>query len=145
MGYIRKWLKQQANRFSVQARLPRDPEVDREELLRAGLAPDVLEGVTKIGHLFEKFRIHRNALAHFIVEGRFGEDLHINVAQGQSVHEYTVGAAVLLKYAREAVTELKRFYRSEIHEFFMRGTVLPMIENRDQFIIRDPEIRQPEG
>lgn len=136
-NYIRRWLKQQCQRLNIVARLPRDPDVNHDELTRAGLPNDVLKGVTKAGHLFEKYRTHRNALAHFIVDGPLG-DTHINVSSGLSVHEYSLGAAILLKYARESVQALRRFYTEHLGRTFMRGTVLPMIENRDRFVVRRP-------
>src|SRR4051812_41615725 len=64
--YIRKWLKQQAKRFNVNARLPKDPAVQQEELLRSGVPADLLTGVSRAKDLFEKYRVHRNALAHFL-------------------------------------------------------------------------------
>jgi hypothetical protein len=66
---IRRWLKQQCDQYQVAERMPADPEVDPAELRGLGYEPEIVNGIRRERDLFERFREHRNAIAHFVIEG----------------------------------------------------------------------------
>ncbi len=70
---IRRWLKQQCDQHQVTERMPADPEVDPAELRGLGYEPEIVNGIRRTRDLFERFREHRNAIAHFLIEGELQE------------------------------------------------------------------------
>ena len=138
---IRRWLRQQCQRFEVQADLPSDTRIEPGELERMGLSSEFAEGVRKANDLFRKMKDTRNAIAHFLLEGKKGQE-HVYLADGEAFHAYSIAAAVLLRYARQALTDLKAFYQKHLGERFAIGSVLPMLEHRDRFIVVDPDGQQ---
>jgi len=116
--------------------MPADPEVDPAELRGLGYAPEIVNGIRRTRDLFERFREHRNAIAHFLIEGEQGQS-HVYLADGLMIRTYSMGAVALLKYAHRTLQELRLFFTAHIEQFFMRGMVLPLPEQRDRYIVRD--------
>lgn len=137
---IRKWLKEQRTRFNVLDRLPKDPEVDREELERFGFNGEFIKGISSAGQLFNKLGTYRNGIAHFLVDGK-EKSFHMYLADSQVISEYWAGATALLKYANIAVVELQRYYSVHIQRHLMRGQILPMLDYREQFDVRPHRAR----
>jgi len=133
---IRRWLKQQCDQHQVTERMPADPEVDPAELRGLGYEPEIVNGIRRTRDLFERFREHRNAIAHFLIEGEQGQS-HVYLADGLMIRTYSMGAVALLKYAHRTLQELRLFYTTHIEQFFMRGMVLPLPEHRDRYVVRD--------
>ena len=129
---MRRWLREQSQALNVQARLPADVAVDRNELLRLGFVPDYVQEIRSAADLFAKLRDARDAIAHFLIE-REDADIHVYLADGGQLRTYSVGAAALLKYASLSFDELRNFYVSHLEQHFMRGSILPTIELRDRF------------
>lgn len=135
INWIRRWIREQCDRFGIEDRMPRDPTVDVEELRRMGFPPEFCANIRTAAELFDKLREHRNGIAHFLIEGEQGQ-AHIYLASGELVHEYSLGAAVLLRYAALAINELGVFANKHLNEPLFRGSILPMPEIRDRLIIR---------
>ncbi len=135
-NWIRRWLREQCERFGIKERLPAETKVDPQELLDMGFAPEFTREVRTAQDLFNKFRDARNAIAHFLVEGDEGES-HVYLADGTQIRSYSLGAAALLRYAQRSIGELRRFYNAHLQTRFLAGAVLPGLENRDRFVIRD--------
>ncbi len=140
-NHMRRWLREQNERFGIQERLPGDPPVEANELLQMGFTEEFAVGVRTAADLFNKLRPHRNAIAHFLVEGDEGQ-AHVYVANGEAYYEYSLGAALLLRYARQTIAGLRGFYTQHVERRLMGGSVLPGPENRDHFIVRDPNLRE---
>lgn len=136
-NWIRRWIRDRCTQFGIDERMPRDPTVDVAELARMGFTPQFCEGIRTAADLFERLREHRNGIAHFLIEGEQGE-AHIYVARGEVIHEYSLGAAVLLRYAARVINDLHRFYTTHLYGRLSLGSILPTPENRDRFIIRPP-------
>jgi hypothetical protein len=66
---IRRWLREQCEQHHIAERMPADPEVDATELRGLGYEAELVNGIRRTRDLFERFREHRNAIAHFLVEG----------------------------------------------------------------------------
>jgi len=135
MGRIRQFLRENADKFGVQERLPPDPALDREELLRLGLRPDFLEGMRTANDLFGRLTEMRNGIAHFLIEGDAGES-QVYLADGAQLRIYATAAAALLLYAHRMVEVLRQYYARNLEARLMRGMLLPMPANRDMFIVR---------
>lgn len=97
---IRRWLRGQCEQHRIADRMPAHPEVTAGELLELGFAPEAVNGVRRARDLFERFRDHRNSIAHFLVEGEQGQ-AHVYLADGVMIRTCSVGAAGLLKYAHQ--------------------------------------------
>lgn len=131
---IRRWIREECERRRINDQMPSDPEVDPQELIRLGLDATFVEGIRHARDLFEKMREQRNAIAHFLIERDEGES-HIYVADGRQLHAYAIGAAALLRYAHRVLEELRLFCSRRI-PFAGGAHILPMPQNRDQFIVR---------
>jgi len=68
--------------------MPADSEVTAAELLELGFAPEAVNGVRRVRDLFERFRDHRNAIAHFLMEGEQGQ-AHVYLADGVMIRTYS--------------------------------------------------------
>jgi hypothetical protein len=133
---IRRWLRERCEQHRIQDRMPADPAVTTAELVSLGFAPESVNGIRRARDLFERFRHHRNAIAHFLVEGEQGQ-AHVYLADGLMIRTYSVAAAGLLKYAHQTLRELRRFYTTHLEPILMRGIVLPLPEQRDRYVVRD--------
>jgi hypothetical protein len=133
---IRRWLRQQCDEHHIEERMPGDPEVDAAELRGLGYEAEVINGIRRARDLFERFREHRNAIAHFLVEGEQVQ-AHVYLADGFMIRTYSMGAVALLKYAHRTLQQLRLFYTAHLEQIFMRGMVLPVPEQRDRYVVRD--------
>jgi hypothetical protein len=133
---IRRWLRERCEQHRIQDRMPADPAVTTAELVGLGFAPESVNGIRRARDLFERFRNHRNAIAHFLVEGEQGQ-AHVYLADGLMIRTYSVAAAGLLKYAHQTLRELRMFYTTHLEPILMRGMVLPLPEQRDRYVVRD--------
>lgn len=140
-GWIRKFLRQEAQKRNIDAPLPKDPSVDAEELKQMGFTPEFAVGIRKANDLFSKLTDTRNAVAHFLLRGDEGREGHVYLASGAAFQHYSIAATAMLKYSRQALDDLRSYYSDHLETHFMAGTVLPMIERRDQFMVFDP--REP--
>jgi hypothetical protein len=131
---VRRWIREECERRHIADQMPGDPEVDPEELIRLGLDAAFVQGIRHARDLFEKMRDQRDAIAHFLIERDEGES-HVYVADGRQLHLYSVGATVLLRYAHRVLEEL-RLFSTQRMLYARGGMILPMSQNRDQFIVR---------
>ena len=131
---IRRWIHEERERRGIEERIPPDPEVNAEELIRMGLDPVFVDGIRHAKDLFDKLGDQRNAIAHFLIE-REGEESHVYVADGRHLAAYAVGSSALLRYAHRVLEDLRLFCTRHML-FPMRGMILPLPENRDQFVVR---------
>jgi hypothetical protein len=122
-NHIRRWIREECKKGGIKDRMPSDPDVDPQELIRLGLDPKFVKGITHASDLFNKLTEPRNAIAHFLAKSDAGES-HVYVADGRQ-----------LRYAHRVLEELRLFCSQRIP--FARGAmILPMPQNRDQFIVR---------
>lgn len=132
LNTLRSWMKKIANEFKVAAKLPNDPPVDRDMLLSFGV--DVKN--TKISStrdLWVQFKDLRNHVAHFFLKDN-GVPLHFS--DGRTYHDYSVAGAILLYHANRAFNDLLLYFNAHLSGHLARGTVLPMLNYRDKFVIR---------
>lgn len=130
---LRRWIREQCEQRKISVKMPSDPEIDHDELIRMGFTPEFVKGITHAGQLFERLADARHAIAHFLIERDEG-DSHVYVADGSQVQLYAIGSAGLLKYAHRLLETLRLFCIQ--HVPMIHGSVmLPMPENRDQFIV----------
>lgn len=132
-GTIRKWLKAQAEKRGKQPKLPPEIKVSEDQLLRFGLAPEFVQGISTAQDLYHKLRDMRDAIAHFLIE-REGADIHVYLAEGAQLQMYSTASAALLHYAHLSLEALRMFY---VENVGMSGShILPMLQYREKFIVR---------
>ena len=134
---IRRWIREQCQQRQVVEKMPGDPEVDQQELIRIGFDPVFVTGIKKAKDLFDRLAEQRNAIAHFLIE-RDGQESHVYVADGSHLHAYAVGSAALLRYAHRILEELRLFCTRNV-PFFVGSAILPTPQNRHQFIVKAAE------
>jgi len=137
INWIRHWIREQCTARNIQERMPGDPDVDVAELRRLGFDPNFLQGIRTAADLFGKLRELRNGIAHFLFEGQQGY-AHTYLARGEVVLTYSLGGAVLLRYAARAIDDLRIFCNRHLQSHLFRGSILPLREIRDRFNIRTP-------
>ena len=131
---LRRWIREQCEERKIIARMPPDPEIDRNELIRMGFSPEFVGDIRHAGELFERLADARHAIAHFLIEREEG-DSHVYVADGTQIQQYAIGSAGLLRYAHRLLEDLRLFCVQ--HLPLHRGpAILPLPENRDEFIVR---------
>jgi hypothetical protein len=136
---LRKWIREQCEQRRITTRMPPDPEVDRDELIRMGLREDFVAGISRAGDLFERLADARHAIAHFLIERDEGES-HVYLADGRQLETYAVGSAVLLRYAHRLLENLRIFcVQQGIPLGLALSNILPLPESRGQFIARAKE------
>jgi hypothetical protein len=137
VDWIRRWIREQCAALGINERMPGDPVVDIPELRRIGFDDNFLVGIRTAADLFNKLRDLRNAIGHFLIEGDQGYS-HTYLASGEAMLTYSFGSAVLLRYAAKAIDDLRRFCNGHLNNHLFRGSILPMVETRDRFIVRAP-------
>lgn len=135
IGRIRRFLREKATEFGVQERLPPEPAVDREELLRLGFQPQFLEGIRTANDLFGRMTELRNGIAHFLIDAD-GQESQVYLADGGQLRTYSTAGSALLLYAHRMLDVLQQYYARNLENHLMRGMMLPMPANRDAFNIR---------
>jgi hypothetical protein len=130
---IRKWLRQQCQERGIEPKLPSEVEVDPEQLKRFGLDPTFVASVKTAQDLYHRSKDFRDAIAHFLIE-REGADVHVYLAEGMQLYNYSTVGSALLHYAHLSLEQLRMFYTRNVGQ---RGShILPTVQNRDQFIVR---------
>jgi hypothetical protein len=133
---VRKWLKQQCEARRISTKLPGEVEIDQDQLIRFGLDPNFIADIKTAQDLYHKAKDFRDAIAHFLIE-REGADVHVYLAEGTELYRYSTIGSALLHYAHLSLERLRLFYTQKVGR--MGGQILPMVQNRDQFIARASE------
>lgn len=135
----RRWLREQCERFNINERLPRSPEVDVGHLERMGFNPEWCARIRRVDDLFKEMGDLRNGIAHFLFESEAG-NAHVYLSSGAELQTYSISSAVLLGYVGREIDVLRQFYYQHVEARIARGMMLPTVENRDQFVVRDPRM-----
>ena len=135
IGRIRQFLRERADEFGVPERLPPDPPVDADELLRLGFQRQFLEGIRTANDLFGRMTPLRNGIAHFLFDAEGGE-AQVYLADGGQLRIYSTAGSALLLYAHRMLEVLRQYYARNLEQRLMGGMMLPMPANRDRFNIR---------
>lgn len=131
-GALRAKLRQMCTDLSIEVPLPKDPKVDRELLVAMGLGGLADQNVRTVSDLHGKMTGLRNSVAHFLLtRGEPAAPLH--TSDGVSYNVYACAAAVLLHYGVSALQELSGFFRQHLNSRVSRGSVLPMVEQRNRY------------
>jgi len=135
-GKIRGFVRQECEKRQIPAKLPPDPKISPDDLRRFGFSPEFSAGIECARDLFEKLRETRNAISHFLIETDEGE-AGVYLADGAQLRHYSMSAAAILHYSHQALEDLRLFsVHSGVHFMGGGGMILPMPQNRDQFVVR---------
>lgn len=134
---IRQWLREQCERLNLQEKLPKEPEVDTAHLQRMGFPPEFCARIRRVSDLFNELRELRTGIAHFLFEGEAG-NAHVYLARGHEIRHYSLSSAILLSYATKAIDDLRLFYTTHVEPKLRGSQILPMVEQRDRFVVKVP-------
>lgn len=132
LNKLRAWMKQVADELGVEEKLPKDRAVDQEVIQGLGLT-DAFKNVRTIGDLWKQFGDLRNRVAHFFLKD---DDRPLHFSHGRTYYEYSLAGALLLHHANLGFTDLSLFFNRKLSGKLVKGSILPMQEYRDQFVIR---------
>lgn len=135
MQRTRGLLRREAERKHIAERLPPEPVLDRDELERIGLDENFLREINTPNQLFGRLTELRDGIAHFLIS-RGDRDLQVYLADGPQLQIYSAGASALLLYAKRMLDVLRGYYARYLQNDAMRGSILPLVEQRDNFIVR---------
>lgn len=131
LGALRQRLRKLAEQHGVSAALPKDTLVD-PGMLRAMRIDELFQSSPRhLSELQSKLKLLRNRVAHFLLDGE-GE-LPLHVSDGESQQTYSAAAATLLICSVEGLRTLDSYFRDHLRPLLSRGSVLPKIQQRDQF------------
>lgn len=136
INYLRREIRKIADKLKITEPLPKDPLVDHEYLEHLGLTKDFTSGIRTVRDLFDKLTPHRNGVAHFLLKAE-EQETHVYLADGPTFATYSYGSAALLRYAWDAIHELRLYYNMHLDSKLVIGSVLPLREHADRFIVRD--------
>jgi hypothetical protein len=131
-GYVRK----ECESRKLSTKLPADPVISTEDLLKFGFDASFAKDISCARDLWTKLKETRNAISHFLIDAEEGE-AGVYVSDGAQLRHYSMSAAAMLHYSHQALEDLRLFsVKTGIHFWTRGGMILPMPENRDQFPIR---------
>lgn len=136
---LRRTIKRQCQTLGVVDAMPKDPSVDIDELEQLGMSSEFIHSIHTANDLFGKFKEHRDAVAHFLLEKN---KTHLNISSAESVLEYSTMAAILLRYAWKAINDVGSYYAKHIQFKQMIGSVLQNPDS-DLFVIRSTTAVKP--
>jgi hypothetical protein len=137
-GRLRGKVRRECHTRNISAKPPTDPTITKQELLDFGFDPDFITGIASAKDLFEKLRQTRDAISHFLIKTPQGES-HVYLADGAQLRHYSVSGAAMLYYSHKALEELQIFCSQNEIGMMSRAPILPMVQNRQQFIVRASE------
>jgi hypothetical protein len=130
---LRKTIRELGEKFGIAAQMPKPPTVDLEFLQRVGFTPDFLEKIKNAEDFWKESAILRHAAAHFLLDDSSGP---ISLSDGPTYYIYSLVGAVLLQYSHQAFRELSGHVSKHFGDRLSRGSILPMIERRDEFVLK---------
>ena len=125
---IRKYCEQ----LRVTKSMPKPPKITPEFIGYFGFAPEFANKINKFDDLIRELKKSRDSIAHFFLK----ESSPIHISDGQTYRYYSAASALLLHYTHEAVNDLRVFFNQNISSHLYKGSILPEIENRKQFVIK---------
>ena len=133
---LRGFVRKECEKRNLPSRLPADPPISTEDLLKFGFDASFAKDISCARDLWAKLKETRNAISHFLIDTDEGE-AGVYVADGAQLRHYSMSAAAMLHYSHQALEELRLFSgKVGIHFWGAGGMILPMPQNRDQFPIR---------
>ena len=133
LNKLKSWLKNKSEEFGIEEKIPKDPIVDKDLLVGVGLNIKYFDSVVNANDLWRKFTDLRNQVAHYFTKGK---DYPLHLSHGHTYSEYSLASAILLHYSNITFKNLVIFFNKNLSGKLAAGSILPMREYRDKFIIR---------
>jgi hypothetical protein len=133
---LRKTIRDLSVKFDVKAAMPKPPDVDLDELKALGFATHLLSKVKNAEDFWRETAVLRNGVSHFLLDD---SPTPVSLSDGGSYQTYSLVGAVLLRYSHEAFSALHGHVSRHFADKLQRGSIYPMIDRRDDFLLRpDP-------
>jgi hypothetical protein len=130
---LRMTLRQLGERLGVSVPLPKPPQLDLEWLKQFGIRNEFLTGLKNVEDFWKKTSEMRNAAAHFLLDDT---KVPISLSDGATYQMYSLAGALLLHYSHVAFVELSQSIPLELTNKLQRGSILPMPERKNDFVLR---------
>lgn len=130
---LMEMVRKQCEEKGITEKPAKEVKIGPEELSLFGIGDKGMENVRNLKDFYGAVADLRDAISHFVIT-REGEKQHIYLASGEELHRYSAAGSALLHYSHISIQALNVFYNRYLHS--KCGSVLPLVQNRDQFIIR---------
>jgi len=112
--------------------MPKPPTISPEFIQGFGFIPEFANKINKFDDLIRELTKSRDFIAHFFLR----EHSPLHISDGNSYRFYSAASALLLHFTHEAVNDLRIYFNQNISSHLYRGSILPEIEKRNQFVIK---------
>lgn len=133
LNKLKAWLRTVSKEIGVDEKLPKDPKIDKNLLSGIGFDMENFSSVSNMNDLWKQFTGLRNQVAHYFTNEK---DYPLHFSHGYTYYEYSLAAAVLLHYSNITFSNLALYFNKNISGKLSVGSILPMKEYRDKFVIR---------
>lgn len=131
--YLRHEIRKLCEQLGVANQMPKPPTIEPNVIAEFGFGEEFSEKITSMDILISEFTVWRNSVAHFLTKT---EKSALNFSHGDNYRTYSMGSALLLHYAHISFIDLFVFFNQEVNSKIRRGSILPLEENRDMFVIK---------
>ncbi len=135
---LRKVINQLNNRFGVMAPIPKPQGIEIGLLKDFGFSPEFLSKVTNVEDFWKETTKLRHAVAHFLLDNASGP---VSLSDGNFYHTYSLIGAILLSYSHKTYVDLFRYVMDNLAEKIQLGSILPMVDRRDDFLLRPDSLQ----
>ncbi|MDP2898816.1 MAG: hypothetical protein Q8Q12_19945 [bacterium] len=133
---LRRTVRELGQRLGADVPLPKPPALDLGLLKSFGFRDDFLCGLKNAEDFWKRTSEFRNGAVHFLLDHSAAP---VSLSDGRTYHSYSLVAAVLLHYSHLAFASLHRHIAQHLGGRLERGSILPMVERRADFVLRpDP-------
>ena len=132
VNQLRYKIRKYAENFEVKKPMPKPPTISPEFIQGFGFVPNFASKIKKFDDLIKELTKSRDFIAHFFLK----EYSPLHLSDGNSYRFYSAASALLLYFTHEAVNDLRVYFGQNINSHLYRGSILPEIENRNQFVIK---------
>lgn len=138
ISVLRQHIKTQCARMKILAPLPKDIEVNAQQLAEI-TSIEHFKGVKTAADLFGNFKKLRTGVAHFIMK----DGATVDFSDGGLFTEYSIAGVILLQISTDSVLLLHKFYEQHVERITRIGSILPQHHLADKFFVRHPGLSQP--
>ncbi len=138
VGHFRSQIRKFVEEFNVSTPVPKPPDIDGDLALNFGFTPEFSGNLRKFNDLIAQFAKFRNAVSHPLTK-KFGEK-PLHLSDGYNYRLYAGASSLMLHYAHLALDELRIFFNVHVSPHLFRGSILPEIGRRQDFVIKASSI-----
>lgn len=132
VNQLRPKIRKYAEKFEVTQPMPKPLTISPLFIQNFGFTSEFANKINKFSDLIRELTKCRDSIAHFFLR----ETSPLHISNGNNYRFYSAASALLLHFTHEAVNDLRVFFNQNISSHLYRGSILPEIEKRNQFVIK---------